>query len=511
MIATNSMQSKTDQRFFIYLFLFCLTAYGITGKGFFSASDSVFSLRTAKALLERGSFAIEASEEENSYIFRASPERAYSKYGIGLAFLWLPVVACAKMIAKSIGFADMAVAGFLISFYNTAFGAGSCVLMAKMIRLWGGSHKAALSMALAFGFATLCWRYNVSEHAEATQMFFLFLAVYSVVKHSERSVWWGSFSLGVLILLKLVYVAYLPFVIGYAWVKARPSVHEQIKSIVHIMVFPVLAIVAVMCFNYLRFGNILESGYGKEIFAFYPEQLFRNSLTLLFSLDKGMFVYSPVLLLAMIGYTVLLKTKPHEAGFFICLIALNVSLSAMWHAVGGGWSWGPRFMVPFIPLWIIPLFVFSTGKRKFMNLLLIFVLAGSFVLQLLGILQNDHEYQTIRYAMVPRINGDFAKKMPPNLIGSYILLRHKLREGNNIYPLSEFGLPSQAIVDTTSSENYRGFNVWYVYLAEHFHNRSIKYAPFVMGLLLVVLFFGLWKETLRLTGEVEDSTMPIPA
>ena len=75
--------------------------YSLTAKGYLAVPDSEFSLKTAKSIVERNSLTIDAEDFERGYVFHTDDGRIYSKYGIGLALLWIPYVLVGKLIASS--------------------------------------------------------------------------------------------------------------------------------------------------------------------------------------------------------------------------------------------------------------------------------------------------------------------------------------------------------------------------------------------------------------------------
>jgi hypothetical protein len=106
--------------------------------------------------------------------------------------------------------------------------------------------------------------------------------------------------------------------------------------------------------NTITRGNPLATGYfrdhgyvtvlpfsGKPGFS-YP--LILGVLSLLFSFGKGLFFFSPALLLVLHAR----RTRPELSEFFDLSIAFVVGLLlvySQWWAWYGGWTWGPRFLL----------------------------------------------------------------------------------------------------------------------------------------------------------------------
>ncbi|MFA6216190.1 MAG: hypothetical protein WDL87_00850 [Candidatus Omnitrophota bacterium] len=482
-----------DKKILAVIFLFFGMVYFISAKGYMQSSDSVFSLKTADALFSRGTFAIEAAAHEKDYVFETVSGKKYSKYGIGLALVWLPIVAVAKALAIFTAVKDVSIMDFLISFYNIGFGAGTCVLLFLMLRLYKVRNEAAVSVVLCFGLATMCWRYSVWELSEATQMFFLLLAVYGVLRNTSRSIRAASGAWAALILLKVVYLAFFPLFLAYVFTRNRSGKKICLKTLAYFLLAPCVAVLLVCLLNQARFGNIFETGYGRDAFGFSFANILQKIGYLLFSFDKGVFIYSPVLLAATFGIYEFMKVSRRDALFFISIIAAAVLLFASWHSAGGGWSWGPRFLVPFIPLWLFPVYlVFEKGKFA-RAIMVILILASSFI-QIISVLQSGQEYHHIRYTLAASGNQHLAKEMPADIIGTAILLKHKLFTGNNLYRSFEFGIASEDSFDTSSAQYYKELNLWYYYVARRFHKPFLRLVPFVFLPLVMVCLFKLFSR-----------------
>jgi hypothetical protein len=123
-------------------------------------------------------------------------------------------------------------------------------------------------------------------------------------------------------------------------------------------------------YNYFRFGSPFVNGairYG--VHRSYPP-LFGNPLvgllTLVASPGKSILLYSPPIILGFAGVRRLWRHKPH-IGFVIVAasVILLLFLSTIAFA-GGDWCWGPRYLVPLLPLWALafPFVPFKAGHGR---------------------------------------------------------------------------------------------------------------------------------------------------
>lgn len=101
-------------------------------------------------------------------------------------------------------------------------------------------------------------------------------------------------------------------------------------------------------YNWYRFGNPLTSGYiaGEEFSAIWWQGL----VGLTISPGRGLLWYTPWLPLALFG-TLRLWRRDRALTLVIAGSALlYVLVYAKWYLWSGGYAWGPRFLVPIVPL-----------------------------------------------------------------------------------------------------------------------------------------------------------------
>jgi hypothetical protein len=112
---------------------------------------------------------------------------------------------------------------------------------------------------------------------------------------------------------------------------------------------------------------------------------------LLFSPLRGLFIYSPLLLLSLPGWWYFRRRYPAEAWLFATLIGSTLTLFAFW-ASGEGLSWGSRFLVPLIPFFIILLAPLLENNIYAIRFTFYILLPLSLLIQLLGIIINPWVY-----------------------------------------------------------------------------------------------------------------------
>ena len=481
-------QTKTKIGFLIFA-LFALI-YFLSVRGNIEISDTYFSIQTAKAIVTNHALSAEGCQP--GYCYQSQKDgKFYSRYGLGLAFIFTPYIIVAKTIALFTSLPENRLIDFLVSFYNIFFGAGACVVMFYLIKFFGNSDRDSVIMALLLGLGTFCWRYSAWDFSEVTQLFFLLLAIYCILKNSLKSLSLGGLSFACLLLVKTFYLIYLPLFILYILTNNRRNIKN---AFTYAGLFTAIALAGfglILFLNYVRFGEILEFGYGLEANNFYLSGIKQHSARLLYWLDKGILIYNPLFILGILGYYKFSRLFRKEAFFFFAIILINFLLTSAWYGWHGGWAWGPRYLAPFAPLWLLPCFVFF-HKKGLIKTILIALIFISVLIQGLSILQGNLEYLSLCNA---NNQEGMRKGMPAQIVGSIIMLKHKIVRQDNLYALSEFGVDSASKVDTANFSYYRGFDLWYLNAGKYFNKPILKYLPLLFLPLIAACFIRLFKIT----------------
>jgi hypothetical protein len=116
-------------------------------------------------------------------------------------------------------------------------------------------------------------------------------------------------------------------------------------------------------YDLLRFGNPLETGYGAQASAgAFTTPLWVGVYGLLLSSGKGLLWFAPAVWLAPAGIAAMVRSRQHSeaarrgddvrrAGWAIVLAwAVGLFTYGRFQHWGGDGSWGPRYLVPLLPL-----------------------------------------------------------------------------------------------------------------------------------------------------------------
>ena len=177
----------------LWIFLFFALFYFATMPGRLQISDSVYSVKTAQALVRRGTLALEVTPAAEGYVFRREGQ-AFSKFGVGLALIWTPLVAVAEVVADLAGLAELPrdiLTHSIVSIYSIFFGAAGCVVFYLLARNFGAGPAPGVLLTLAFGSGTILWKYGVYDFSEIVQSLFLMGATYAAWRNTPYGTFRG--------------------------------------------------------------------------------------------------------------------------------------------------------------------------------------------------------------------------------------------------------------------------------------------------------------------------------
>jgi hypothetical protein len=202
----------------------------------------------------------------------------------------------------------------------------------------------AVASAAMLGLATHVAGFSVSFFQHPAEAFFLLLTFYLLFR--DRHVWAGCSAM-MMILIRPASVVLVPALLGYLIWKRRDRVAHFLA--------PVTAAVALtIIVNYIKWGHFTFSGGypGMEIFK---TPLLVGLYGFFFSPGGSVFLFSPLLLAAPWYFRPFARIYRKETVAILAISAsylLFYSKVNMWH---GQWCFGPRYLMPLVPLLLLPL------------------------------------------------------------------------------------------------------------------------------------------------------------
>jgi hypothetical protein len=325
-------------------------AYVLTGGGRIVGSDEVTMLELSRAMLHG------RIEVPLGATLDGPDGRHYTKNAAGQAVLALPLVAAAEAIASLSHLPparrDLAVR-FVVSFFDAWVAALLLGVFYAAARALEVRPRAAVLATLLLGFTTPLWVYAKSFMAEPLQGLGLLLALTGAARAEDpRARALAAIGLFVAIsvkasMLPIALLCVSPLVV------ARPP-----RDWTPVLVALALAAAGHLVYDWARFGDPFETGYGAQAtLVAYTTPLWVGLYGLLLSSGKGVLWFAPALWAAPSGWLAMWRRRPGaRRAAFAALAAVVAALGVygtFQHWAGDG-SFGPRYLVPLLPLAFLP-------------------------------------------------------------------------------------------------------------------------------------------------------------
>lgn len=301
--------------------------------------------------------------------------RIVNKTFPGLALLWLPFFLIAHLL--SIITANPADGYSIIYQYSIGFAAlfylwlGSKFLF-KLTQLLGAKLKEAAFITIAVLLGTNITYYAIVEasmgHIYSFSLFTIFS--YYIIKAFDK------FKLQHFLIATLAYalaVIIRPtnaiFIVLVIFIATNPG--ELLQKLQQLLKYPKTIFLSLLLFVLIlsippivwqiHSGNFFVWSYGEEGFNFTDPHFF----SILFSYNKGWFIYTPIAFLAMFGFIKLYKHSKMQFWILLIALILHIYIASCW------WVWhytskfSQRVFIDFyVVLGILLVFLFKAIDKK---------------------------------------------------------------------------------------------------------------------------------------------------
>jgi hypothetical protein len=318
----------------------------------------------------------------------------------------------------------------------------------------------AVLTALAYGLGTMAWPYAKYLFSEPLTTLGLVLALWGLLAlrrsrrrrvHDTRRTGGAGFAflagvgLGLALLAKVANGVAWPFFLAYGlWIifygreggscagmeegRGLPAPTDQPGAywLAGAFLAPlVLTGLVLAAYNLARTGQLFDLGYAAD--ETFSTPLWLGLAGFLFSPGKSLFLFSPILLAALFGIPALLRRDRATALLSLAVVVAYPLLYAGWFMWWGGWSWGPRFLVPVLPflcLFLAPVLDWALqSSRGWARALLIVLALASVGVQVLGAAVDFNRYLLILYGRgLDSSEINFRPALTP-LLGHWALIR----------------------------------------------------------------------------------------
>ncbi len=344
-----------------WLVVLALTAFLLLlTQGFLNAFDSERMYSVAGGLAEFGRPS------------RYPSLNGYTKYGFGLSLMGVPFYWLGKLGTLAGGSYD-AITRFTVSMTNLPVTAITCWLLYRASRRFAGTG-VSLAVAGTYLLATPALNYGRTFFSETAGGALLLAATLLVVPPpgevapAPRRVVAAGALLGGMVWLKPAFALFLVapgLVVVVLWLLAARSTEQKsppallrraATAVLLYSIGPLIAGVVQILYDLLRYAPLADAwrrtGYEKE--PGFTTPLFEGLGGLLFSPGKSLFLFAPPLLLVPLGLWLTYRRGLLSGRVAAVLVAAQTLASllfnATWWAWTGNFAWGPRLIMPVLPL-----------------------------------------------------------------------------------------------------------------------------------------------------------------
>jgi Dolichyl-phosphate-mannose-protein mannosyltransferase len=392
------------------LFLFLFLLFALLAPPEIDSTDGYIRLHVAKSIVERQRVDIEPMGDlgipGSARSVAGRNHLHYSFYEPGQSIFFLPLI----LIAKPLG--GMGTEVFFASMLSPIFSAlTGCLILAFGTTL-GYCKRTAFLVVFLNGFATFAFRYSKSFQQESQETFLALGAIYFwfLFLRSRRAQHWAVavLCLGLAVLMRSTLIVLLVpcLVLSLRMIRSQANPPGRFFREATSLAAGLLPFILIqLAYNWLKFESIWESGLLSRSGAVSFAAAFSNPLGvglygLLFSPGKGLIWYAPAVILAPWAFVLFAKRHRGLAEAFICFVGGYLLLLSKYVVWNGGWDWGPRYLLPCVPLLIIPLGQimenFSTkairGRDSLVGLALVGLALAGLIVQLPAIYVSHNAY-----------------------------------------------------------------------------------------------------------------------
>lgn len=382
MLSSPARARQADRLIALGIWAVVASVYIGTASGRLDMIDAQFKFEVTASLIEHGDPML---RDGALLAIMGNPERRYAMYPLGPSLAGWPLARLGYVLRPE----NRELAQFLWSLTPAWMGA---IVPAALYLAWralGLTVKRALAWAAVVAFGTLVWTSATSSFDQAPQAGLLLVSVLLAHRSFRAHRPWLAAAGGAVLSLLLHYqpaFVLLGVPLGLILIPRRrlAGLLTSLKLPIAFSLGMLPGFIALLAYNVYRFGSPWR-------ITPITEPLFDNpllgALVLTISPGKGILFYSPVLLLALIGWRDLYRQDARLLAWVSAVSVVHFCLISSLACSAGEWCWGPRYLVVTLPLVALAL---PYGARSIANHWKLLLIAESVGVQVLG-LTLDHQ------------------------------------------------------------------------------------------------------------------------
>ncbi|MDA4136919.1 MAG: glycosyltransferase family 39 protein [Thaumarchaeota archaeon] len=288
----------------------------------------------------------------------------YSALAPGTSILSLPFFGAGLMLDGH--FTLFGYAGLFSEFFVALVNSAAASLVYLVGRFFFQKNVSAL-LAFVYAFSTISWPFATYFFQSDVSAALCLLAVYFAIRvarreHSQlRDSALAGTAVAVAMVVDYIDAVFLPIILVYLLWVLKAKKESPAKPAVGFLATALVGIVSIGLYNYVNFGTAFRGTeqlylHASSVFTEFSYPLYLGAYLNLFSPYRGLFIYSPFLLLGVFGFYDMVRDSLYKKEALLllaCFLGIFIPYS-MWYDPTGGEGFGPRFLVAAIPFLLLP-------------------------------------------------------------------------------------------------------------------------------------------------------------
>jgi hypothetical protein len=317
---------------------------------------------TAASLIEHRSFEISWTESliGKNVDTAQFGEKIYSNKAPGTAVLAAPFYGLTRIFIGAPNASNIRVSWFVMRLFIST-------LPLLFLAFWLYRKGADVFSLAALLFATPLFLYSqlfFSHVFVAVLLYFAFRLLYDDGANSFRRYLWAGLLSGMAVISEFpaIFIVAI-FGVGLLFTAKK----DRYRRLAHFVLGGAPSAILLMVYNAALFGSPFSLSYAHESFAEWAETASRgvfgiglptpsNAFLLLVSPARGLFFFSPILILSAVALFTSPKRKSLRHSIRTWVVALFILLICGHGAAHAGWAMGARYLILILPFLLDPIF-----------------------------------------------------------------------------------------------------------------------------------------------------------
>jgi len=396
---------------------------------------------------------------------------------------------------------------FFVSFANPILSAFVCLFVFLIALTIGFNKRLSASLSFIYGLSTMAPIYTRTGFAEPAVTLFLLLAVYFMIKFNNSlkmlflllSAVAFSFSFAIKPNAAIFMPCFL-FYLGWSLYDAKLEFREKLRMFILFVTISAVLFSTIMLFNWYIYGSIFKFGGIDAVHAGVrmaeSNHFLKGIYYYLFSTGKGLFLFNLPLVLSFAFLKNTPRERRKEVVFFILIFLVNLLFFVKSFRRGSLFSWGPRYLLPSIPVLVLLLGVmFYNYAKLFRKIVLFFFSAAGALVMLPCLFINQSKFY---FFVKERLGIDeylinFIPDLSP-ILGAWKMFISKI--SFKLFHVSQQFVynPDYKLISPVAAkmDGYNNFDFWFikiVNLAPKYNFVLIFVLIFMLALMVMSLYF----------------------